>query len=105
VGILKESEAHLDTGKPCRTHGIGQQTFYRWKTKYGGLLEVSDAHRLQRGLPERTAISHGTEFTSNVLDQCSYQNKVALHFIPQGRPMESGHVQISPAPHYGRKSG
>lgn len=27
-------------------HGISEQTFYRWKTKYGG-MEVSDARRLK----------------------------------------------------------
>jgi putative transposase len=31
----------------CATrHGISQNTFYRWKSKYGG-LEVSDARRLK----------------------------------------------------------
>ena len=46
VGVLKESEAGLDTAEPCRKHGISQQTLYRWKAKYGG-LEVSDAERLR----------------------------------------------------------
>jgi putative transposase len=46
VGILKESEAGLVTAELCRKHGISEQTFYRWKAKYGG-LEVSDAQRLR----------------------------------------------------------
>jgi putative transposase len=46
VGVLKESEAGLETGELCRKHGISQQTFYRWKAKYGG-LEVSEAQRLR----------------------------------------------------------
>jgi putative transposase len=29
-----------------RKHGISEQTFYRWKQKYGG-MEVSDARRLK----------------------------------------------------------
>jgi putative transposase len=29
-----------------RRHGISEQTFYRWKSKYGG-LEVSDVRRLK----------------------------------------------------------
>ena len=29
----------------CREMGIVQQTFYRWKSKYGG-MDVSDARRL-----------------------------------------------------------
>jgi putative transposase len=47
VGILRESEAGLATGELCRKHGISEQTFYRWKAKYGG-LEVSEAHRLRQ---------------------------------------------------------
>ena len=41
VGMLKESEAGLGTAELCRKHGISQQTFYRWKAKYGG-AERSD---------------------------------------------------------------
>lgn len=47
VAILKESEAGAATGELCRRHGISQNTFYRWKAKYGG-LEVSDARRLRQ---------------------------------------------------------
>lgn len=47
VGVLKESEAGLDTGELCRKHGISQQTFYRWRAKHGG-LGVSDAQRLRQ---------------------------------------------------------
>ena len=46
VGILKEHEAGLGTEELCRRHGISQQTFYRWKAKYGG-LEAGDAQRLK----------------------------------------------------------
>jgi putative transposase len=46
-GILKESEAGLPTAEPCRKHGISEQTFYRWKAKFGG-LKVSDAQRLRQ---------------------------------------------------------
>ena len=47
VGILKESEAGLATGELCRKHGIAEQTFYRWKAKYGG-MSVSEAQRLKQ---------------------------------------------------------
>lgn len=30
----------------CRRHGISTATFYKWKSKYGG-LEISDAKRLK----------------------------------------------------------
>lgn len=47
IGILKESEAGGQTAiAVCRKHGIAEQTFYRWKSKYGG-MEVSEAKRLK----------------------------------------------------------
>jgi putative transposase len=46
VGILKEQERGVPTEELCRRHGISQQTFYRWKAKYGG-LEVGDAQKMK----------------------------------------------------------
>ncbi len=46
VAILKEAEAGIRVPELCRTHGIGQSTFYKWRSKYGG-MEVSDVRRLK----------------------------------------------------------
>ena len=46
VSILKESEAGVKTADLCRTHNISSATFYKWKSKYGG-LEASDVKRLK----------------------------------------------------------
>jgi putative transposase len=46
IGILKEQEAGSTTADVCRRHGISSATFYKWKSKFGG-LEVSDARRLK----------------------------------------------------------
>lgn len=47
IGILKEAEAgEKPAVAVCRQHGISEQTFYRWKSKYGG-MEVSEAKRLK----------------------------------------------------------
>lgn len=46
IGILKEQEAGQKTADVCRRHGISEGTFYKWKSKYGG-MEVSDAKRLK----------------------------------------------------------
>lgn len=46
IRALKEAEAGAKTGDVCRRLGVSEQTFYRWKAKFGG-LEVSDAKRLR----------------------------------------------------------
>jgi putative transposase len=47
VRILKEGEAGGKTPDVCRRHGISRETFYRWRSKYGG-LEVNEARRLKQ---------------------------------------------------------
>jgi len=46
VKILKESELGAKTAEVCRRYGISQTTFYKWKSKYGG-MEASDVKRLR----------------------------------------------------------
>ena len=46
IAILKEHEAGRPANEVIRKHGIANGTFYRWKSKYGG-LEVSEAKRLR----------------------------------------------------------
>jgi putative transposase len=46
IGILKEHEAGLSAAEICRKYGISDATFYKWRSKYGG-MEVSDARRLR----------------------------------------------------------
>jgi putative transposase len=45
VGVLKESEAGAKTPDLCREYGISPATFYKLKSKFGG-LEVSDGAQL-----------------------------------------------------------
>jgi putative transposase len=47
IAVLKEQEAGMPTADVCRRHGISSATFYKWKSKYGG-LEVSYARRLRQ---------------------------------------------------------
>ena len=47
IGILKQQEGGVSTADVCRQHGISQNTFYKWKAKFGG-LNVSEAQRLRQ---------------------------------------------------------
>lgn len=46
IGYLKQHENGMPTKDVIRQAGITEQTFYRWKNKYGG-MEVSDAKKLR----------------------------------------------------------
>jgi putative transposase len=46
VGIIKESEAGAKTAELCRKHGISPATFYKWKSKFGG-MEVGDVAKMR----------------------------------------------------------
>ena len=46
IGILKEHQAGLPAAELCRKYGVGGATFYKWRSKYGG-MEVSDARKLK----------------------------------------------------------
>ena len=44
IRVLKEHAAGLSAGELCRKYGISDATFYKWRSRYGG-MEVSDACR------------------------------------------------------------
>lgn len=46
IGILREQKSGQKTADICRRHGVSAATFYKWKSKFGG-MEVSDAKRLK----------------------------------------------------------
>jgi len=43
---LNEHEAGVPANEVIRKHGIADGTFYRWKSKYGG-MDVSEVKRLR----------------------------------------------------------
>ena len=49
IRILNQAESGTKVKDIIREHGISEQTFYRWKSKYGGLsigLYYYDKNRL-----------------------------------------------------------
>lgn len=46
IAILVEQERGMATEEVCRRHGVSSATFYKWKSKYGG-MDVSDARKLK----------------------------------------------------------
>lgn len=44
--ILKEAEAGTPVPELCRTYGMSSASFYKWRSKYGG-MQASDMARLK----------------------------------------------------------
>ena len=59
IGMLREAEVELSRGQKvgqvCRTLGIAEQTYYRWRREYGG-LKVSQAKRMNELERENTRL-------------------------------------------------
>ena len=56
TAVLQQAEAGTPIGDLCRQVGISEQTFYRWKKAYGGMLPSEAREPLSRpaaptGLP------------------------------------------------------
>lgn len=46
MSILKQAEAGIPVPNLCREHGMSSATFYKWKSKYGG-MDLSMMTRLK----------------------------------------------------------
>ena len=46
IRILQQANGGDTAQSVCREHNISEQTFYRWKKKYGD-MELADAKRLK----------------------------------------------------------
>jgi len=46
VSILKEADSGIPVAEVLRNHGISAATFYKWRSKYGG-LEASELKRIK----------------------------------------------------------
>lgn len=46
IALLKEADAGVAVRDLCRKYGLVEQTFYRWRKKYGG-LDVGEAKKLK----------------------------------------------------------
>ncbi len=46
IGLLKQAEAGTKVEELCRKHSVSTWTFYRWRSKFGGMA-IPDARRLR----------------------------------------------------------
>ena len=77
IGILNAHERGLGVRDLIRQYGISEQTFYRWKSKYGG-MEVNDAKRLK-------ALDEENRELKQIVGELTLDNK-ALRWILEKKP-------------------
>ncbi|PWF11782.1 transposase (plasmid) [Xanthomonas citri pv. citri] len=46
IAVLKQAEAGAPVPELCREHGISSATFYKWRSKFGG-MDVSMVARMK----------------------------------------------------------
>lgn len=47
IPLLKQHEAGVPVSEICREHNVSSATFYKWKSKYGG-MDLSEVKRLRQ---------------------------------------------------------
>jgi putative transposase len=57
IAVLKEVDAGAKLQDIVRRLGISEQTYYRWKARFGG-MEVSDAKKLKALEDENRRLKH-----------------------------------------------
>ncbi|WP_435370333.1 transposase [Epibacterium ulvae] len=78
IAMIKEQEAGDKTADVCRRHGISSATFYKYKSKYGG-MEPSNA---KRSLFE---LSHAKRFFIHLKDSFLFRNVVFVPFAQSNK--------------------
>lgn len=68
IRILKKYEAGKKDADIVREEGISEQTFFRWKSKFGG-MEVSEAKRLKE-------LENETRRLKEMVADLSLENKI-----------------------------
>jgi len=69
IGILHEHQVGTTATDLCRKHGVSDATFYKWRSKLGG-MEVSDAKKLKALVASKSALFRrcfGTELIRNAI--------------------------------------
>ena len=77
IGILKEHHAGLSAGELCRKHGISDATFYKWRSKYGG-MDVSDARKLKAVEDENASLKR--LLAESVMDVSTLKEMLSKNF-------------------------
>ena len=74
VSILKQADAGIPVKDVCRQAGISVATYYKWKSKYGG-LEASELRRVRELEAENTKLKR--MYAELALDNAAMKDPIA----------------------------
>ena len=94
MSILKEQEPGLKVAEICRTHGISAGTFYKWRSKYGG-MDASMLKRVKELEQENARLKR--MYAESQMDQQVLKEALAKKGEAR-RPTGGGSVGDHPAP-------
>jgi len=77
VGVLKEHHAGLSAGELGRKHEVSDATFYKWRSKYGG-MDVSDARKLKAVEDENASLKR--LLAESVMDVSTLKEMLSRNF-------------------------
>jgi len=86
--VLKQAELGAPVEEVCRKIGVSEQTFYRWKLKFGGMLP-SDMRRLRQLEEENTKFKKLVADLVLIRSCCRmcYQKSSEACPTPEDRPL------------------
>ena len=85
IRILRQADAGETAQSVCRAHNISEQTFYRWKKKYGD-MEWVDARRLKALEKENAELKKmlaGSILEDRVLKEVNPKKSAVAHAVQQ----------------------
>ena len=77
IKALKEHAAGLSAADVCRKHGISDATFYKWRSRFGG-MEISDARKLKALEDENRKLKK--LLAEQVMDNATLKEMLAKNF-------------------------
>jgi putative transposase len=77
VAVLREADAGRPVKEICRHHGISDATYYKWKSKYGG-MEASDLKRVKELEAENARLKR--LFADMALENAAMKDLIAKKF-------------------------
>ena len=115
MAILKQAANGVPVAELCREHGMSSASFYKWRAKYGGMLDDFNREGLGievdfslpaarvvrtldqiiewRGKPAAIRVDNGPEYVSGTLAVWAEKRGIVLWFIQPGKPQQNAYVE------------